>query len=118
MNAEVEQKVSSIYVSENAAKEVKRLIKEEDRPDTAGVKVGVAGGGCSGLTYKLDFTDGPADNDRTFEDKGVKLFVDLKSFIYLQGTMLDFSSGLSGKGFLFKNPNASRTCGCGESFSV
>ena len=79
---------------------------------------GVEGGGCSGLTYKLEFDTIQKPEDKVFEDKGIKIVCDKKSFLYLIGTELDFSDGLNGKGFLFQNPNASRTCGCGESFSV
>ena len=82
------------------------------------IRVGVEGGGCSGLSYKLEFSHETKDGDQIFEDKGVKIAVDKKSFLYLIGTELDFSGGLNGKGFTFVNPNASRTCGCGESFSV
>ena len=82
------------------------------------MRVSVTGGGCSGLTYKLDFDNESQKGDQYFEDKGVKIAVDMKSFLYLFGTELDFSDGLNGKGFNFINPNASRTCGCGESFAV
>lgn len=82
------------------------------------VRVGVAGGGCSGLTYQLDFDNNLKADDKVFEDKGIKIVCDKKSFLYLVGTELQFSDGLNGKGFAFNNPNASRTCGCGESFSV
>ena len=79
---------------------------------------GVLGGGCSGLTYNLEFNSESKPNDMVFEDKGVKIIVDKKSLLYLAGTTLDFSDGLNGKGFQFINPNATRTCGCGESFAV
>jgi len=82
------------------------------------VRVGVKSGGCSGLSYKLDFDDKKKETDKCFKDKGIKLLVDKKSFLYLIGTTLEYSGGLNGKGFSFNNPNASRTCGCGESFSV
>lgn len=82
------------------------------------VRVSVTSGGCSGLSYKMDFDDENRPNDQVFEDNGVKVVTDLKSFLYLFNTTLDFSGGLSGKGFYFENPNASRTCGCGESFAV
>ncbi len=82
------------------------------------VRVSVTSGGCSGLTYNMDFDDTSQPNDQVFEDKGIKVVTDLKSFLYLFNTTLDFSGGLDGKGFHFINPNASRTCGCGESFSV
>lgn len=82
------------------------------------VRVGVSSGGCSGLSYKLDFDQEMQENDKLFEDQGVKILVEKKSFLYLVGTTLEFSGGLNGKGFSFNNPNASRTCGCGESFAV
>ncbi len=80
--------------------------------------MGVEGGGCSGLRYQLTFDNQETENDKAFEDNGVKVVVDKKSFLYLVGTTLDFSGGLNGKGFIFSNPNAERTCGCGESFSL
>ncbi len=82
------------------------------------VRVGVKSGGCSGLSYELDFDRSQKDNDKVFEDNDVKLIVDKKSFLYLIGTTLEYSGGLNGKGFVFNNPNAQRTCGCGESFSL
>lgn len=82
------------------------------------LRVGVQGGGCSGLSYNLDFDNEVKTGDQMFEDKGLRIALDMKSFLYLAGTELDFSDGLNGKGFNFVNPNASRTCGCGESFSV
>lgn len=82
------------------------------------VRVGVKSGGCSGLSYELNFDRMLGDNDKMFEDAGVKIVVDKKSFLYLVGTTLEYSGGLNGKGFVFNNPNANRTCGCGESFSL
>ena len=82
------------------------------------LRVGVEGGGCSGLMYNLSFDAEMKEGDQVFEDKGIKIVVDKKSFLYLVGTQLDYTGGLNGKGFVFVNPNASRTCGCGESFSV
>ena len=82
------------------------------------VRVGVKRGGCSGLSYELKFDSNQFNEDRLFEDNGVKILVDKKSLLYLVGTTLDYSGGLNGKGFVFKNPNANRTCGCGESFSL
>lgn len=103
----------------NAAKEhAINLIKEENKPSDTFIRVGVDGGGCSGLMYNLVFDNQLKEGDQLFEDNGVKVVVDRKSFLYLVGTELDYSGGLNGKGFTFKNPNASRTCGCGESFSV
>lgn len=107
-----------ITVTENAKQHAISLIKEENRPLDTFIRVGVDSGGCSGLSYKLDFDNVLQPNDQVFEDKGIKIVVDKKSFLYLIGTELDYSAGLNGKGFVFVNPNASRTCGCGESFSV
>jgi iron-sulfur cluster assembly protein len=107
-----------ITVTENAKQHALQLIAEEKHPEGTFIRVGVEGGGCSGLSYKLEFDHTMKDGDQTFEDKGIKIVVDRKSFLYLVGTELEYSGGLNGKGFEFKNPNASRTCGCGESFSV
>src|SRR5690554_1461042 len=107
-----------ISVTENAVKRIHLLRTEEGKPTTHNIRVSVKGGGCSGLMYDLDFDDAIKDTDEVFEDKGVKILIDKKSMLYLLGTTLDFSDGLNGKGFQFINPNASRTCGCGESFSV
>jgi len=107
-----------ITVSENAKQHALELMKAENRPEGSFIRVGVEGGGCSGLSYMLEFDDKMKEGDQAFEDKGIKIVVDRKSFLYLVGTELEYSGGLNGKGFVFKNPNASRTCGCGESFSV
>jgi iron-sulfur cluster assembly protein len=109
---------NSIYVSDKAKAKVQQLMQEAGVADDPSyfVRVGVVGGGCSGLSYKLDFDNEQKPMDQVFEDNGVKVVTDLKSFLYLVNTMLDFSDGLNGKGFFFNNPNASRTCGCGESF--
>jgi iron-sulfur cluster assembly protein len=107
-----------ITVTEKAKEKAITLIKEENKPEGAFIRVGVDGGGCSGLTYKLEFDTEIRPDDKIFEDKGIKIVCDRKSFLYLIGTELDFSDGLNGKGFQFNNPNASRTCGCGESFAV
>ena len=106
-----------ITVSEKAKNKAIELMSAENRPDSF-IRVGVEGGGCSGLSYKMEFDNQIKEGDKVFEDKGVKIVCDRKSFLYLVGTELDFSDGLNGKGFQFNNPNASRTCGCGESFSV
>ena len=111
---------NSIYVSDKAKAKVQQLMQEAGVAGDPSyfVRVGVVGGGCSGLSYKLDFDNEQQPMDQVFEDNGVKVVTDLKSFLYLVNTMLDFSDGLNGKGFFFNNPNASRTCGCGESFAV
>ncbi|HLS72013.1 MAG TPA: iron-sulfur cluster assembly accessory protein [Chitinophagaceae bacterium] len=107
-----------IYISEKAKVRVLEIQKEMDLGENFFVRVSVVGGGCSGLSYKLDFDNESQDGDQIFEDKGVKLVTDIKSFLYLADTVLDYSDGLEGKGFHFVNPNASRSCACGESFAV
>ena len=106
-----------VTVSEAAAQKLNSLITEEGSI-TPFVRVAVKGGGCSGLSYDLSFDTDQHPSDTLVEDKGIKILVDNKSLLYLFGTELDFSDGLNGKGFQFTNPNASRTCGCGESFSL
>jgi iron-sulfur cluster assembly protein len=106
-----------ITVSKEASEEVLRLI-ELDNNINSYIRVSVKGGGCSGLMYDLSFDAIKTENDTLCEDRGIKILVDKKSLLYLIGTELNFSSGLNGKGFHFINPNASRSCGCGESFSV
>jgi iron-sulfur cluster assembly protein len=109
-----------IYVSDTAKERVLKLMKEanvEGKNDYF-LRVSVVGGGCSGLSYKMDFDNQKKASDQEFEDNGIKLVTDLKSFLYLVNTTLEFSAGLNGKGFYFNNPNASRTCACGESFAV
>lgn len=107
-----------ITVTETAKARAIELIREENHPEGTFIRVGVDSGGCSGLSYKLEFDHNLLPTDQVFEDRGVKIVVDRKSFLYLVGTELDFTGGINGKGFVFNNPNASRTCGCGESFSV
>jgi len=107
-----------IFISEKAREKVTKLKEDSELGDDYFLRVSVVGGGCSGLSYKLDFDNESQPNDQVFEDNGVKLVTDLKSFLYLCDTTLDFSDGLNGKGFHFVNPNASRSCGCGESFAV
>ena len=106
-----------VTVSESAAKKLTSLI-EESGFKTPFVRVSVKGGGCSGLSYDLSFDTEQQPADTLAEDKGVQILIDMKSLLYLYGTELDFSDGLNGKGFQFINPNASRTCGCGESFAL
>jgi iron-sulfur cluster assembly protein len=106
-----------IKVTENAKSKALQLMKD-DGNEGYFIRVGVKGGGCSGLMYELKFDNTLSDSDKAFMDNGVKVVVDKKSFLYLIGTTLDFSGGLNGKGFVFSNPNADRTCGCGESFSL
>lgn len=107
-----------IILTEKAAGEVKRLIEEQKLPAEAGIRVGVRGGGCSGLSYSLNFDLEIRENDKVFNSQGVKILIDPKSFLYLAGTTLDYSDGLNGSGFTFNNPNATQSCGCGSSFSA
>ncbi len=107
-----------IYISDEAKDKIRELKEQANLDDDYFLRVGVVGGGCSGLSYKMDFDNQTHPTDQVFEDKGVKLVTDLKSFLYLFDTELNFSRGLDGKGFYFMNPNAARTCGCGESFAV
>jgi iron-sulfur cluster assembly protein len=109
---------NGIYISDKAKAKIDQLFHESNLDESYFVRVSVVGGGCSGLSYKLDFDNESLPTDQVFEDKGIKLVTDLKSFLYLVNTELDFSDGLNGKGFNFINPNASRSCGCGESFAV
>ena len=106
-----------IKVTENAKAQALQLMRD-DGNEGYFIRVGVKGGGCSGLMYELTFDNSINENDKSFTDNGVEVVVDKKSFLYLVGTTLDFSGGLNGKGFVFSNPNADRTCGCGESFSL
>lgn len=108
-----------VLVTERAAKEILRVIAEQKFPSTTWVRVGAKGGGCSGFTYVLDFDqNGPTEFDLTFSQHGVNLIVDKKSEFFIGGTTLDFNDGLLDRGFVFKNPQASGTCGCGTSFST
>lgn len=107
-----------LFVADSAKNKIDELVKLEGLTSDHFIRVTVTSGGCSGLTYQMDFDDEDQPNDQVFEDNGVKIVTDLKSFLYLCNTTLEFSGGLNGKGFYFENPNASRTCGCGESFAV
>ena len=107
-----------IKVTDKAAKKLKELRDSESYSNDYNIRVKVKGGGCSGLLYDLNFDNILTDEDQSFEDNGTIIIVDKKSLFYVLGTELDFSDGLNGKGFQFKNPNATRTCGCGESFAV
>jgi iron-sulfur cluster assembly protein len=106
-----------IHITEKAAGEIKRLVTKEPAPETY-LRVQVVGGGCSGMSYKLGFDPVKKESDKTFDENGVTILVDPKSYLYLAGTTLDFSDGLQGTGFNFINPNAKKSCGCGSSFSA
>lgn len=108
-----------VKVSDQAKAKAAQLMTEEGfNPVTDYIRVGVKSGGCSGLEYVLKFDNAISETDQVFEDNDVKIIIDKKSVLYLAGTVLEYSGGLNGKGFIFNNPNASRTCGCGESFSL
>ena len=107
----------TISIGKEAADHVSDFAEQSGKPN-ANLRVSVKGGGCSGLTYVLDLVDEPFEGDKVLEQNGVKLFVDRKSYVFLAGTILEYSGGLNGKGFVFNNPNAKTTCGCGTSFGV
>ena len=107
-----------LFVADSAKQRIREIEKEDKLTKEHFVRVSVTSGGCSGLTYQMDFDNESRPDDQVFEDNDVKIVTDLRSFLYLCNTTLEFSGGLEGKGFYFNNPNASRTCGCGESFAV
>ena len=107
-----------ITITDRAETEIRRIIKEQNLPEDTVLRVGVKGGGCSGFSYSLGFDDQVADTDQVSEVNGIKVVCDPKSFLYLNNTTVDFEDSLMGRGFKFDNPNASKSCGCGESFSV
>lgn len=107
-----------ITITAKAKSKIDELMQESKMDNTYFLRVSVKGGGCSGLSYNMDFDNEEQTGDQFFEDQGIRIALDMKSFLYLAGTELDFSDGLNGKGFNFNNPNASRSCACGESFSV
>lgn len=107
----------TINIDKDAAEHVRVFAQQSGKPDS-NLRVAVKGGGCAGMTYVLDLVESPKDDDKVIEDHGLRLYVDRKSYIFLAGTTLEYSGGLNGKGFVFNNPNAKTTCGCGTSFSV
>ncbi len=107
-----------IVLTEKAANQVRKLKAENKIPEEHGLRLGVKGGGCSGMTYVLAFDEKPKENDKILQQFGLTIFVDPKSLFFLSGTVLDFSDGLNGKGFVFNNPQATKSCGCGQSFGV
>ncbi len=109
---------NEITLTEKASSEVKKIMEANKIPETYGLRVGVKGGGCSGLSYSLGFDAEQRENDKVILKEGIRIFVDPKSLFYLSGTQLDFTDGLNGRGFVFNNPNATKTCGCGSSFGA
>ncbi|MBK8052800.1 MAG: iron-sulfur cluster assembly accessory protein [Saprospiraceae bacterium] len=107
-----------LFVADSAKERIEEIIRTKSIADDYFIRVSVTSGGCSGLSYSMDFDNENKPNDQVFDDNGVRVVTDLKSFLYLCNTTLEFSGGLNGKGFYFNNPNAARTCGCGESFAV
>ena len=107
-----------LFVSDKAKEKIEQIKQEQQLSEDSFVRVSVMGGGCSGLSYKMDFDTNLKPDDQEFLDKGIKLVTDLRSFLYVCNTTLEFTDGLNGKGFHFQNPNATRTCACGESFAV
>ncbi len=118
MSAVAEDGTLTIAVTDKAAQKIKLFAQKEGIEEEFGLRVGVKGGGCSGLLYTLSVEKEPGSEDKIIENHGVKVFIDKKSYIFLAGTELDFSDGLNGKGFVFQNPNAKKSCGCGNSFAV
>jgi iron-sulfur cluster assembly protein len=108
----------AITLSESAAKEIRSIIKDQGLTEGVALRVGVKGGGCSGFSYVLDLTESAPENDEIMECHGIKILADRKSYLYLDGTEIDFKDEVMGRGFVFKNPKASHTCGCGSSFSA
>ncbi|MGO9482587.1 MAG: HesB/IscA family protein [Candidatus Kryptoniota bacterium] len=116
--AEVLTAQRDITISDKAAAEIRKVMEENNIPATAGLRMGVKGGGCSGFTYALGFDEKSTEADKVFDANGVRVFIDERSFPYLAGIVLDYQDGLNGKGFTFENPNATHTCGCGHSFDA
>jgi len=108
----------AITLTEKAAAEVKRIMSDQELPEGVGLRIGVSGGGCSGFSYKLGFENEIGEFDESNQQHGIRLIVDKKSYLYLNGTEVDFHDDLDNRGFVFNNPNAKRSCGCGSSFSV
>lgn len=109
----------SLHLTERAVQEIKTILEHQGlTPETTYLRLGVKGGGCSGFTYSLDLSQDKGENDEVYEDNGIRMLCDPKSYLYLNGTTVDFKDELMGRGFVFDNPNASGTCGCGSSFSA
>lgn len=114
----VAEATESVTITPRAAQEIRKIKSENNIPETHALRLGIKGGGCSGMSYVLAFDEKPRQGDKVFSIEGLTVHVDAKSLFYLSGTTLDFSDGLNGRGFVFNNPNAARTCGCGSSFGV
>ncbi len=112
------QTAETVVITPKAAEEIRKIKSDNNIPETHALRLGVKGGGCSGMSYVLAFDEKPRSGDETFHLEGLTVYVDPKSLFYLSGTTLDFSDGLNGRGFVFNNPNAAKTCGCGSSFGV
>ncbi|MHC4563518.1 MAG: HesB/IscA family protein [Planctomycetota bacterium] len=108
----------ALTITERAAARIRKVFAEHHMPETAALRLGVKGGGCSGFSYTLDIAEAPAEDDELFEDSGVRLVTDPKSYLYLNGTEVDYNDDLLNGGFIFNNPNAKKSCGCGASFSA
>ncbi len=109
--------INTVHVTQKAASKAMEFAQKAGR-DSCGLKIAVQGGGCSGLQYVLELVDGPEDSDKVINEHGIEVYIPKRAFVFLAGTVLDFSDGLNGRGFEFHNPNAKRTCGCGDSFAV
>ena len=109
--------INTVHVTQKAASKALEFAHKEGR-DSCGLKIAVQGGGCSGLQYVLELVDGPEASDKIISEHGIEVYIPKRAFVFLAGTVLDFSDGLNGRGFEFHNPNAKRTCGCGDSFAV
>ncbi|HVK37629.1 MAG TPA: iron-sulfur cluster insertion protein ErpA [Candidatus Kapabacteria bacterium] len=118
VDTEVAAPASPLGLTDRAVSEVRKIMEQNSIPETYGLRVGVKGGGCSGLSYQLGFDADQRDGDKVLEVQGIRMFVDQKSLFYLMGVEIDFTDGLNGRGFVFNNPNAQKTCGCGSSFGV
>ena len=108
----------AIQLTERAAEEVRTIMEQQKFPEGTSLRIGVRGGGCSGFNYVLDLVETPADDDEVLDSHGVRLVCDPKSYLYLNGTTIDFRDEMMGRGFVFSNPNATSTCGCGSSFTA
>lgn len=108
----------AVVITSKAAQEIRKIKSDNKIPETHALRLGIKGGGCSGMSYVLAFDEKPRQGDNTFQIEGLTVYIDPKSLFYLSGTTLDFSDGLNGRGFVFNNPNAAKTCGCGSSFGV